>query len=477
MQASATELSEALASRRLSSAELVGDALDRIAAQDPEIGAFVSTVERDELLSQAREIDDARARGQEARPYAGIPIAIKDNISVAGQRLTCGSKILEHFIPPYTSTAVERLRAAGLLVIGKTNLDEFGFGSSTENSAFFPTRNPHDRERVPGGSSGGSAAAVAAGMVPWALGTDTGGSVRQPAALCGVVGVRPSYGRISRYGLVAYASSMDQIGPLATTVEDATTLLALMNGRDPCDSTSVESEPPRLASSDGLPQLRVGVPEEYVSESCDAAVLDAIEQAGEAARALGWSVERVSLKLTDYALPAYYVIASVEAASNLARYDGVVYGYRTPDATTLDELITRTRSEGFGTEAQRRILLGTYAASAGYYDEYYGQACRVRQLLCDEFARTFEDVDVLLSPVSPTTAWPLGEKVDDPVQMYLSDVYSVPVALAGLPGIVIPCSQDVDGLPVGVQLAGPQLADELVLRAAHALERHLAAAG
>jgi len=474
MQASATELSEALASRRLSSAELVGDAFDRIADQDPDIGAFISTVERDELLAQAREIDDARARGDEQRPYAGIPIAVKDNISVAGQRLTCGSKILERFVPPYTATAVERLRDAGLLVIGKTNLDEFGFGSSTENSAFFPTRNPHDRERVPGGSSGGSAAAVAAGMVPWALGTDTGGSVRQPAALCGAVGVRPSYGRISRYGLVAYASSMDQIGPLTTTVEDATTLLALMNGRDPCDSTSVESEPPRLVGDDGLPKLRVGVPEEYLSASCDAAVLHAVEQASEAARALGWSVERVSLKLTDYALPAYYVIASVEAAGNLERYDGVVYGYRTPQATTLDELITRTRSEGFGTEAQRRILLGTYAASAGYYDEYYGQACRVRRLLCDEFARTFEDVDVLLSPVSPTTAWRLGEKVDDPVQMYLSDVYSVPVALAGLPGVVIPCSQDADGLPVGVQLAGPQLADELVLRAAHALERRVA---
>jgi aspartyl-tRNA(Asn)/glutamyl-tRNA(Gln) amidotransferase subunit A len=471
MEATATELSEQLASRRLSSAELVEATLQRIAEEDNDVKAFISLADRDELLAQAREIDDARARGEETRPFAGIPIAVKDNISVAGHRLTCGSKILEHFTPPYTATAVERLKQAGLLVVGKTNLDEFGFGSSTENSAFFPTRNPHDRARVPGGSSGGSAAAVAAEMVPWALGTDTGGSVRQPAALCGVVGLRPSYGRISRYGLVAYASSMDQIGPLTQSVEDATALLALMNGRDEHDSTSVDANTPQLQE---LPdKLRVGVPDEYLSDACDPAVLKAIDDATTAAEQLGWQVKRVSLKLTDHALPAYYVIASVEAASNLARYDGVVYGYRTPNAKTLDQLITRTRSEGFGTEAQRRILLGTYAASAGYYDEYYGQACRVRQLIVKEFATTFEDVDVLLSPVSPTTAWPLGEKVDDPMQMYLSDVYSVPVALAGLPGVVLPVSRDEDGLPVGVQLAGPQLADELVLSAAHALERHI----
>jgi aspartyl-tRNA(Asn)/glutamyl-tRNA(Gln) amidotransferase subunit A len=470
--ATARELSSQLEAGQVSAQELAGDFLDRIGRIDAGVGAFLSVVDRDDLLDEARAIDQERARGEHPSPFAGLPIAIKDNIAVAEKPLTCGSQILDGYSPPYSATAVRRLRDAGLLVIGKTNMDEFGFGSSTENSAFKVTRNPRDFTRVPGGTSGGSAAAVAAGMVPWALGTDTGGSVRQPASLCGVVGLRPTYGRVSRYGLVAYASSMDQIGPIARSVEDSMTLLELISGPDPCDSTCLPSE----FGDASVPlegTVTVGIPNEYVSDACAPAVIAAMDAMTELIKEFGWQTKSVSLPRTKYALSAYYLIASVEAASNLGRYDGVRYGLRASEATGWHEMLTRTRTEGFGHEAKRRIMLGTFASSAGYYDEFYGDALKVRSLVVQEFADAFEDVDVLLSPVSPTTAWPIGQRTEDPLSMYLSDVFSVPVALAGIPAVVIPVGDDEDGLPIGLQVAGPVLGDGLVASIAQRLERAL----
>jgi aspartyl-tRNA(Asn)/glutamyl-tRNA(Gln) amidotransferase subunit A len=461
---------DALVVGDVSSLELLDASFAAIDAREDEIRAFLSLSDRDELKQRAGVIDEQRRRGETVAPFAGVPIAVKDNIAVAGERLTCGSRMLADYVTPFSATVVERLHDAGLLVVGKTNMDEFGFGSSTENSAFEPTRNPSDPSRVPGGSSGGSAAAVAAGVVPWALGTDTGGSVRQPASLCGTVGMRPSYGRVSRYGVVAYSSSMDQVGPLAASVDDAAALLAIVAGPDPeNDATTL----PHDDSPASPGPLRVGVPEEYLGPECDPAVLGAIEHVSQTAADLGWSVSPMSLPMTKFALSAYYLIASVEAASNLERYDGVRYGHRAADAHSWAEMLTRTRTEGFGEEAKRRIMLGTFASSAGYDEEYYIQACKVRTLVVEEFASAFGDFDVILSPVSPTTAWPLGERLGDPMTMYLSDVHSVPAALAGVPAIVIPASEDDDGLPVGVQLCGPRQRDSLVLGAARELERAL----
>jgi aspartyl-tRNA(Asn)/glutamyl-tRNA(Gln) amidotransferase subunit A len=460
---SAGELSEHLQSRRISAVELVKACFQRIEAVDGEVGAFLSTREPELAIAAAERLDRLRADGRHPSPFAGIPIAVKDNIAVEGQPLTCASRILENYSPPYTATAAERLQAAGLIIVGKTNMDEFGFGSSTENSAFQPTRNPRDLGRVPGGTSGGSAAAVAAEMVPWSIGTDTGGSVRQPASLCGVVGMRPSYGRISRFGLVAYASSMDQIGPLANNVEDAASLLRIIIGHDPCDSSSLLDDPPALDEQAG--SLTIGIPEEYRSGDCDPAVRQVLDDAVEKIEELGWRAVPVGLPLTRHALSAYYLIASVEASSNLSRYDGVRYGHRAEGSNWL-EMLTKTRTEGFGAEAKRRIMLGTFASSSGYYDEYYLNALRVRTLIVREFAQAFENVDLLLSPVSPVTAWPLGEKLDDPLSMYLSDVYSVPVALAGIPAIVVPAGNDDEDLPVGLQIAGPAKGDSLVVSAA-----------
>ena len=468
----ACELSEQLESGEISARELVEESLDRMAAADGKVGAFLSTVDRDKLISVAEGVDRSRRRGEQASPFAGMPVAVKDNIAVAGQGLTCGSRILAEYVAPYDATAVERLRAAGLIVVGKTNMDEFGFGSSTENSAFQLTRNPHDPNRIPGGTSGGSAAAVAAGFVPWALGTDTGGSVRQPASLCGVVGFRPSYGRVSRYGLVAYASSMDQIGPFGSCVEDVAALLSIVMGPDPRDSTCL---PERLESlSVELPRLTVGIPGEYRTGDCDPAVLETLDSTVEAVERLGWRTASVSLPLTPYALSAYYLISSVEASSNLGRYDGVRYGHRTQSGESWYDELSVTRTEGFGREAKRRIMLGTFASSSGYYDEFYDTARRARTLLAREFATAFEKVDLLLSPVSPSTAWEIGERTEDPLRMYLSDIFSVPVALAGIPAMVIPAGDDHDGLPVGMQLAGPALADDLVLSASRLLEGEIA---
>jgi aspartyl-tRNA(Asn)/glutamyl-tRNA(Gln) amidotransferase subunit A len=464
----AREMSDLLESGDLSAVELVEESLRRIESADEELGAFLGVTDPARSRSAAEEADRARKRGAHPSRFAGVPIAVKDNIAVRGEQLTCGSRILTGYRPSYDATAVERLLEAGLVVLGKTNMDEFGFGSSTENSAFRLTRNPRGLDRVPGGTSGGSAAAVAAGLVPWALGTDTGGSVRQPASLCGVVGLRSSYGRVSRWGLVAYASSMDQIGPLANSVDDAADLLSIVMGPDSYDTTCLPERPSSLSTD--LPRLTVGIPEEYRTTDCDPAVLRAIDGAVDAVETLGWKTTPVSLPLTEHALSAYYLISSVEASSNLGRYDGVRYGYRAPGTTSWDEELTSTRTQGFGEEAKRRIMLGTFVSSAGYYDEFYEAARRVRTLIAEEFARAFESVDLLLSPVSPSTAWPIGQRVGDPLQMYLSDVFSVPVALAGIPAMVIPVGDDEDGLPVGMQVAGPALADDLVVSASRALE-------
>ncbi len=467
----ALELRATLESKQVSSVELAEESLRRIEAAD-ELGAFLSVVDSERLLADARRVDDARQGGEEVPPFAGIPVAVKDNIAVEGEPLTCASRILENYVPPYGATAVERLREAGLLIVGKTNMDEFGFGSSTENSAFRPTRNPRDPDRVPGGTSGGSAAAVAAGLVPWALGSDTGGSVRQPASLCGVAGFRPSYGRVSRYGLVAYASSMDQIGPLANTAEDAAALFSIVAGPDEKDSTCLPDPVPDAPPE--LPALTVGIPDEYRADDCDPAVLAVLDRTVEAIERLGWKATSVSLPLTEYALSAYYLISSVEASSNLGRYDGVRYGRRAAAADSWLEMLAQTRTEGFGREAKRRIMLGTFASSFGYYDEFYNKARQVRTKVSAEFAGAFEGVDLILSPVSPTTAWPLGEKLENPLDMYLSDVFSVPVSLAGIPAMVIPGGDDEAGLPVGMQLAGPALGDDLVLGASRLLEAEIA---
>ncbi|HEY7064466.1 MAG TPA: Asp-tRNA(Asn)/Glu-tRNA(Gln) amidotransferase subunit GatA [Chloroflexota bacterium] len=462
------EARDALRARQVSSVELTDAYLARIAALDPALGVFV-TVTADQARAAAQAADARRAAGEDA-PLLGVPIALKDVLCTAGVRTTCSSRILEAFVPPYSATVVERLQAAGAVALGKTNMDEFAMGSSTENSAFFPTRNPWDRERVPGGSSGGSAAAVAAGLAPAALGTDTGGSIRQPAALCGVVGLKPTYGRVSRYGLVAFASSLDQIGPFAWTAADCALLLNVIAGPDPLDSTALPDPPPDyLAELDGaggadLRGLRVGVPREYFAAGLEPGVAAAVRAAIDQLAALGAEVGEVSLPHTEYGVAVYYLIAPAEASSNLARYDGVKYGYSVAAPALLDGYF-RTREEGFGREVKRRIMLGTYALSAGYYDAYYRKAQQVRTLIKGDFDRAFEQFDVLAAPTSPTVAFHLGEKLADPLAMYLSDVCTIPVNLAGLPGVSLPCGF-VDDLPVGLQLIGPPLAEGRILRVA-----------
>jgi aspartyl-tRNA(Asn)/glutamyl-tRNA(Gln) amidotransferase subunit A len=452
--------------------ELVQATLDRILAVDNDIKAYL-TLTPEQALERARSADASMAAG-ETGPLLGIPIAIKDVLCTKGVVTTCGSRILEGFVPPYDATAVARLRASGAIILGKTNTDEFAMGSSTENSAFFTTHNPWDPERVPGGSSGGSAAAVAADECLGALGSDTGGSVRQPAGLCGVVGLKPTYGRVSRYGLIAYASSLDQVGVLAKDVTDGTILLQAIAGHDPRDSTSLDSPVPQYESclqlGNGLQGLRIGVPQEYfvegVQPEVEAAVRSAIEQLSE----LGAEVRDVSLPHTDYALPVYYLVAPAEASANLARYDGVRYGLRV-SGDSPGEMYRATRGQGFGPEVKRRIMLGTYALSAGYYDAYYLKAQKARTLIKADFDAAFEQVDVIATPVSPTTAFRIGERADDPLQMYLSDVLTMSVNLAGNCGISLPCGFDEAGLPIGLQLIGPALAEERILRTAFAYEK------
>ncbi|MBI4608931.1 MAG: Asp-tRNA(Asn)/Glu-tRNA(Gln) amidotransferase subunit GatA [Candidatus Rokubacteria bacterium] len=445
--------------------------LARIDALDASVRAYL-TVTREQALAQADAADKRMKAGNPLGPLDGVPLAIKDVICTRGVRTTCGSKILERFVPPYDATVVERLNAAGAVILGKANMDEFAMGSSTENSAFFPTRNPWDLDRVPGGSSGGSAAAVAADLAAGALGTDTGGSIRQPAAFCGIVGLKPTYGRVSRYGLVAFASSLDQIGPLAKDVADAALLLQATAGHDPMDSTSADVPVPDYlaALGQGATGLRLGIPSEYFIEGMDPEVDRVVREAVRVLETLGARTEPVSLPSTDYALAAYYLIAPAEASSNLARYDGVKYGYRARGGKDLVEMYGRTRAHGFGAEVKRRVMLGTYALSAGYYEAYYGKAQRVRTLVRRDFEQAFARVDLIVCPTTPNVAFKLGEK-EDPLQMYLNDIFTIPVNLAGLPGISLPCGFTLAGLPIGLQLIGKPFDEATLLRVAYAYEQ------
>jgi len=464
------EASILLRKREISSLELTRALLDRIAAIDDQVKAYI-TVTPDTAMAQAREADDRRSAGEE-NPLLGIPLAIKDIICTKGITTTCGSKMLHNFVPPYDATVMRHLYEAGMVLLGKTNLDEFAMGSSTENSAFFPTHNPWDLTRVPGGSSGGSAAAVAAQEAPGALGTDTGGSVRQPAALCGMVGLKPTYGRVSRYGLVAFASSLDQVGTLTKDALDAALLLNVIARHDPLDSTSVEVPTPDYTASlnQGVQGLRIGIPREYFSAGIQPEVEVAVREAIRTLESLGAVTQEVSLPHTEYALPTYYLIAPAEASSNLARYDGVKYGYAYPDAADIWDLYRKTRQHGFGSEVKRRIMLGTYALSAGYYDAYYLKAQKVRTLIKKDFDAAFESCDVLIAPTSPSVAFRIGEKVADPLQMYLSDIFTLSLNLAGLCGVSIPCGF-AQGLPVGLQIIGKPFDEAGILRVAHTYQQ------
>ena len=465
------EASEKLRKRELSSQELTAAVFARIRETDDRIRAYI-TLDREGAESTARVADELLKQGKALSPIAGIPIALKDNFLTRGLRTTCASKILGEFMPPYDATAVERLRAGGAVIIGKTNLDEFAMGSSAENSAFFPTRNPWGLERVPGGSSGGSAAAVAADQCIAALGTDTGGSIRQPAAFCGIVGLKPTYGRVSRYGIIAFASSMDQVGPLAKDVRDAALLLEIVAGYDAADSTSVNRSVPNYAAglTGEIRGIRIGVPKEYFVSGMQKETETAVSAALAHLERNGAIVEEVSLPHTAYAVAVYYIVATAEASSNLARYDGMRFGYRAP-AKDLTETYMASRAVGFGAEVKRRIMLGTYALSAGYYDAYYLKAQRVRTLIKKDLDDVFRRFDVIITPTAPTTAFKIGEKIEDPLQMYLSDIYTISVNLAGLPALSLPCGFDAQHLPIGMQIIGKSFDEATILNLAHSYEQ------
>jgi aspartyl-tRNA(Asn)/glutamyl-tRNA(Gln) amidotransferase subunit A len=462
----------AIAEKQFTASSLVEEFYKKIKAEDVEVHAYLTLCE-DRALQQAAHVDKLAAKGDPLPPLAGVPMGIKDVMVTKGIRSTAGSKVLENFIPPYDCTAVARLEAAGAILLGKMNCDEFAMGSSNENSAYGPVCNPRDKSRVPGGSSGGSAAAVAAGTAVATLGSDTGGSIRQPASFCGVVGLMPTYGRVSRYGLIAFASSLDHIGPLTRTVKDAAILLRVIAGRDPLDSTSADVPVPDYEQELARPVkgLRIGVPKEYFGDGLDAEVRAAVEagiaQLGDA----GCQIVPISMPHTPYAIPTYYVIATAEASANLARFDGVRYGYRSAGARTLADLYRKSRDEGFGAEVKRRIMLGTYALSSGYYDAYYLKAQKVRTLLTRDFDDAFQKVDAIVTPTAPTAAFKLGEKADDPLAMYLADIYTVTGDLAGVPGISVPCGQTRSGLPIGLQVLGKHFDESTVLRVATAVER------
>jgi aspartyl-tRNA(Asn)/glutamyl-tRNA(Gln) amidotransferase subunit A len=465
----ARDVAAAVRTGQRSAREVTEEALAAVAARDGETHAFLEVL-ADVARSQATAVDAAVAGGRDPGPLAGVPVALKDNLCTRGIPTTCGSRILDGWRPPYDATVVELLHAAGAVALGKTNMDEFAMGSSTENSAFGPTRNPRDREKVPGGSSGGSAAAVAAGFTPLGLGSDTGGSIRQPAALCGVVGMKPTYGRVSRYGLVAFASSLDQIGPFAATVGDAALLYDVLAQHDPCDTTSLRLDSPATLEvvEAGVDGVRVGLCPDLI-EGCAPDVAARVYEAAEALAAAGAKVDEICVPEFRYGLSAYYIIAPAEASSNLARYDGVRYGLRV-DAEDAAAMNMATRTAGFGAEVKRRIMLGTYALSAGYYDAYYAQAQRVRTLVMQAFERAYTSVDVLLGATAPTTAFPLGDKVDDPMAMYMNDICTIPSNLAGHPAVSVPFGVGDDGLPVGVQVLAPALAERLLFQVAGAVE-------
>ncbi len=465
------ELSAGIASGKMKAADLAASYYERIGQVNPRLNIYLSLT-KERALEQAARVDAAAAKGDPLGPLAGIPVGIKDVLVIRGGTATAGSKILKGYQPPYDATVVSRLEAAGAVLLGKLNCDEFAMGSSNENSAYGPVRNPVDTSRVPGGSSGGSAAAVAANMAVATLGTDTGGSIRQPASFCGVVGVLPTYGRVSRYGLIAFASSLDRVGPFAANVRDAATMLGVIAGHDPCDATSSPAPVPDYAAESDKPVegLRIGVPAEYFGEGLDPEVRERIESGIESLKAAGCTVKPISLPHTRYAIPTYYLVATAEASANLARFDGVRYGYRSPASDTLSAMYSHSRDEGFGAEVKRRILLGTYALCAGYYDAYYLKAQKVRRLLAEDFLRAFAEVDAIVTPTAPMPAFKLGEKTGDPLAMYLADIYTVTASLAGICGVTVPCGATKAGLPVGMQVLAAHLKEGTAFRVARAVE-------
>ncbi len=466
----AHELAGKLAAREVSAREVTDSVLDRIGDVEGHVKAYVSVTEGI-AQAQADAVDAARMRGEMLSPLAGIPLALKDNLCTTGIETTCSSKMLRGFLPPYNATVVEKLQAAGSVFVGKANLDEFAMGSSTENSAFGTSHNPWNLETVPGGSSGGSTAAVAAGEAVWALGSDTGGSIRQPAAFCGVVGLKPTYGRVSRYGLIAFASSLDQIGPITKDVRDAALLMNVLSGHDPMDSTSIDRSVPDYtkALTQNINGLRIGVPKEYFAQGVTSAVTDAVRAAITQMAALGAVAEEISLPHTEYALPTYYILAPAEASSNLARYDGVRFGHRTARATNAVDLFEKSREEGFGPEVKQRIMIGTYALSAGYYDAFYLKAQKVRTLIKRDFDEAFAKYDIIVAPTAPTAAFKIGA-VSDPLEMKLNDILTIPANMAGIPAISLPCGFS-NGLPIGLQIMAPAFGEETLFRAAHAYEQ------
>ena len=480
----ALEIGSAIKEGKITSVQAVKAFLDAIEALDGDYRTYI-TVVRDEALSKAAKADEAIKAGTLTGPLAGVPIAVKDNICTKGIKTTCASRMLENFIPPYDAEVIRKVEEAGMIIIGKTNMDEFAMGSTTETSYFGITSNPWDTDRVPGGSSGGSAACVAAALAPVALGSDTGGSIRQPASFCGVTGIKPTYGRVSRYGLIAYGSSLDQIGPIGRKAEDIAALYNVISGKDQKDQSSLETEKIDLdAVADfslegktfGIPEdvkgMKIGVPRDYFLEGINEEVKDAVLAAAEVLKSKGAIVEEFDLGMVEYAIPAYYVIACAEASSNLERFDGVKYGYRTGEYTDLHNMYKKTRSEGFGTEVKRRIMLGSFVLSSGYYDAYYVKALKVKALIKQAFDKAFEKYDVILGPVAPTTALKCGESLPDPIKMYLGDIYTVSVNLAGLPGISLPCGEDKEGLPIGLQLLGQTFAEKKIIQTAYTYEKY-----
>ena len=466
------ELQQKLKRKELTIAEILESYCNRINEKEPEVEAFVTTY-LEEAKAETQKVQEKLDNGEDLGEYAGIPIGIKDNLCMKGTKTTCSSKMLENFVSPYNATVIEKLKDENIISLGKLNMDEFAMGSSTESSYFKKTKNPWNLNKVPGGSSGGSAAAVAANMVPWALGSDTGGSIRQPASLCGVVGLKPTYGLVSRYGLVAFASSLDQIGPITKDVRDSAMLLSLIAGHDEKDTTSeeIEKKDYTKALKNDVKGLKIGVPKEFFGEGINEEVKKELTKAIETYKALGAEVEEFSLDVAKYALATYYIIACAEASSNLGRFDGIRYGYRTPEYSNLKEIYKKSRSEGFGAEVKRRIILGTYVLSSGYYDAYYKKAQQVRTLVSNEFSKAFEKYDVILTPTSPVTAFNIGEKSNNPLEMYLADICTVSINIAGVPAISIPCGVDSEGMPVGMQLIGNKFEEEKILNAAYTFEQ------
>ena len=468
------QLKEMMKKGEISSEEIISSVFAQIHKANPNINAYITLLE-EQARKAAKRVDDRRSKGENLGALAGLPVAVKDNICTQGVRTTCASKILSNFTPPYDATVVERLKKADAIIIGKTNMDEFAMGSSNETSFFGVVKNPFDSERIPGGSSGGSAAAVASHMATLALGSDTGGSIRQPASLCGVVGMKPTYGRVSRFGLVAFASSLDQIGPITKDVKDCALLLSVICGHDAKDSTSLQDGNLDYIESleDEVKYIKIGIADEYFGEGLDEGVKETVMHGISFLEKLGMVVKQVSLPHTDKAIATYYVLATAEASANLARYDGIKYGFRAEGDLELSQMYEKTRSEGFGAEVKRRIVLGTYVLSAGYYEAYYAKAQKTRTIIREDFKSAFEKVDVIITPTSPTTAFKIGEKMDDPLTMYLSDIYTTSANLAGIPAISVPCGKDSKGLPIGLQIMGKPLSEGLILKVAYALEQSL----